>query len=215
MVGPHTCWSLCRNPLSSSENKLAEDLPGAPNKGSNTPTLFLPVSWAQTPAEALALTSALSRGTYTDVNLQKATKLALELFIRGQAHAQVLASAARDKALDRPPRLGIPIYTMGARTWNAFTSAGNARTILKRLVLRATNTYLLWPYFSERGSTSTGSSIKLGLGGIEPTPSHGTNLRTFSKRVLENLPRLWILSGVRLKETPNINKKNYKTGPLI
>ena len=102
MAGPRTRHSLCRNPPPGNEDELVGGPPGALTKGSNTSTPSPPVSWTQTPVDTPTTIPASSRGMYTDANLQRATKLALELFIQGQAHAQGLASAARDKALDRP-----------------------------------------------------------------------------------------------------------------
>ena len=102
MAGPCTCRSPRRNAPPGGEDEFAGGPPGAPTEGSNTPTLSPPISQAQTPADAPAPIPAPSRGTYTNADPQKATKLALDLFIQGQAHAQGLASAARDKASDRP-----------------------------------------------------------------------------------------------------------------
>ena len=81
MAGPHTCHSPRRNSPSGGKDELAGGLPGAPTKSNNTPTSSPPISWAQTPADAPTSTSAPPRSTYTDADLQKATKLALELFI--------------------------------------------------------------------------------------------------------------------------------------
>ena len=100
MAGPRIRRSLWRNPPPGGEDELVRSPPGAPTKGSNTPTPSPPVSWAQTPADAPAPTPAPPRGTYTDADLQKVTKLALDSFIQGQAHAQGSASATRDIALD-------------------------------------------------------------------------------------------------------------------
>ena len=97
MAGPRTCHSPRCNPLPSSKDKFAGGPPGAPTKGSNTPTPSPPVSRAQTPADAPAPTPAPPSGTYTDVDLQRATKLALESFVQGQAHAQ--GSEPREKPL--------------------------------------------------------------------------------------------------------------------
>ena len=81
MAGPRTHRSFCHNPPPGDENELAGGPTGAFTKGSNTSTPSPPVSRAQTPADALAPTSAPLRGMYTDTDLQRATKLALELFI--------------------------------------------------------------------------------------------------------------------------------------
>lgn len=67
----------CCNFASISKDKFIEDAPRILTKGSNTLTL--------TPAifHAFASTPSLL-GMYTDVNLQKTNKLALELFIKDQ-----------------------------------------------------------------------------------------------------------------------------------
>ena len=81
IAGPRTRHSPCRNPSSGGEDELARGLPEALTKSSNTPTPSPHISRAQTLADAPAPTSAPPRGMYTDVDLQKATKLAPELFI--------------------------------------------------------------------------------------------------------------------------------------
>ena len=65
----------------------------APTNDSNTPVPILVVSCILTPvpAQALTFTSAPAfipglPGRYTDENLQKATKLALKSFVKGQEH---------------------------------------------------------------------------------------------------------------------------------
>ena len=82
MTGPRTCWSPRRNPPPAGKDELAD---GAPIKGSGTPapTPTPSISCAPTPAPALALPG----GTYTNVHLQRGTKLALDSFVQGQAHA--------------------------------------------------------------------------------------------------------------------------------
>ena len=53
---------------------------------SNTSVLTTAISWTQTPAPTQA--SALgSLKRYTDEDLQRATKLALKLFVKGQQHS--------------------------------------------------------------------------------------------------------------------------------
>ena len=95
MAGPCTR----RNPPFGGEDELAE----APTEGNSTPA----ISRAPTPApaQALAPTSAPTPasvpgppGRYTDKNLQRTTKLALELFVKGQEHGQA-NSALWDRAL--------------------------------------------------------------------------------------------------------------------
>ena len=64
MAGPRIWRSPCRNPPPGAEDKLAEGLPRAPSEDSNTPTLFPPVSWAQTPAFAQAPTLPPNEGLF-------------------------------------------------------------------------------------------------------------------------------------------------------
>ena len=114
MAGPRTRRNPRRNPHLGGEDELTGSPPGAPTKGSNTPTLFPPVSWVQTPVDTLAPTPAPPRGMYTNVDLQRATKLALELFIQGQVHAQRSVSVARNEALDRPLKATNPDLYYGS-----------------------------------------------------------------------------------------------------
>ena len=81
MAGPRSRRSPRRNPPPGGEDELAGGLPGAPTKGSNTPTPYPPVFWAQTPADAPTPTLAPLKDTYTNVDLQRLSKLALESFI--------------------------------------------------------------------------------------------------------------------------------------
>ena len=55
MAGARIRHSPCCNSHLGGEDKLARGPLGAPTKGSNTPTLSSPVSWAQTPASPPAL----------------------------------------------------------------------------------------------------------------------------------------------------------------
>ena len=74
VAGPQTCRNPRQNLPPTDKDKLAGEVP---NEGSGTSTLTLAVSCAFTSAFA----TALFKDIYTDVDLQKATKLALELFI--------------------------------------------------------------------------------------------------------------------------------------
>ena len=98
MAGPR----IRRNPLLGGEDELA----GAPTKGNSIPA----VSCASTPAPAqapapisapaFAPASAPSPPErYTDEDLQRATKLALKLFVKGQKHGQLQANSAPQKQL--------------------------------------------------------------------------------------------------------------------
>ena len=81
MARPRARRSSRRNPPPGGEDELAEGPPETLNKGSNTPTPSLLLSRVQTPADVSAPTPASPRDMYTDTNLQRATKLGLELFI--------------------------------------------------------------------------------------------------------------------------------------
>ena len=71
------------NPPSGDKNELAS---GAFTNNSGTPVPTPAVFQAPTPAPASA--PGLPE-RYTDKNLQKATKLALKLFVKGQEHGQL------------------------------------------------------------------------------------------------------------------------------
>ena len=64
MAGPRTRCSLRRNLPPGGENELAGGLPGAPTKGSNTPTPSPPASRAQTPASAQASAPPSNEGLF-------------------------------------------------------------------------------------------------------------------------------------------------------
>ena len=90
MAGPRTR----RNPPLGGEDELA----GAPTEGNSTPSPSPVVSQAPAPAQASAPTLAPASapgppGRYTDEDLQRATKLALESFVKGQEHGQLQASS--------------------------------------------------------------------------------------------------------------------------
>ena len=88
MAGPRTRRSPRNNPPLTGEDELAGDAPEAPTKGSSTPTS----APAQVPTSAPGPT-----GMYTDVDLQRATRLALESFVKGQEHGWA-NSAPRNRA---------------------------------------------------------------------------------------------------------------------
>lgn len=73
---------ICRNLVSISKDEFAEK---TSTKGSSTLTSISAVSHTQTPAPAQTLTPNLSPpGLYTNMNLQTATKLAFQLFVKSQ-----------------------------------------------------------------------------------------------------------------------------------
>lgn len=92
--------SNCRIATFIVKDELAKNIS---IKDSNTITPFLTIFWAETPAFtqvfifAQALTSAPGPlGMYTNINLQKAIRLALELFVKGQKKGKI-NSTSRDK----------------------------------------------------------------------------------------------------------------------
>ena len=82
MVKPYTCQNLCQKLLSTNKDKLATAIPGAPTNGGGTPiytfaVLFILSIYALVPPFAFANLVA----KYTDADLQRAIKLAFELFL--------------------------------------------------------------------------------------------------------------------------------------
>ena len=64
MARPRICRSSRRNPPLGGEDGLTKGPPKAPIKDSNTPTPFLPVSWAQTPISAQAPAPPSNKGLF-------------------------------------------------------------------------------------------------------------------------------------------------------
>ena len=81
MAGPR----IRRNPPPADKDELAG---GVSSEGGGIPTLTSTTSKALTPALVPASTLG-PPGKYTDEDLQRATKLALELFVQGQEHGQL------------------------------------------------------------------------------------------------------------------------------
>lgn len=71
-------------------------------------------------------------GLYTDMNLQRATKLALKLFVQSQEYDQYQANSVFEKNYSKPET---PNSNIENCIWNVITSANNAKIILKKLVL--------------------------------------------------------------------------------
>ena len=84
MAGPHACRSPCRNPLSASKDELAGAPPGVCINDSGTLSHTPAMSRIPTPASAFLFASAELVAKYTNANLQRNTKLDLELFVQGQ-----------------------------------------------------------------------------------------------------------------------------------
>ena len=89
MAGPRT---RCNPPLGDKD-----ELAGALTEGNSTSLPSPVVSQAQTPAPTQAPAPTPAPGPlerYTDKDLQRATKLALESFVKGQEHGQLQANSA-------------------------------------------------------------------------------------------------------------------------
>lgn len=86
MVGPQMCYSLCRNSLPDSKDEFVEGALEASINNNSIPTFtsILAVFYAFTSTSAPIPISF--RGTYTNVNFQRATKLVLDLFIQSQIY---------------------------------------------------------------------------------------------------------------------------------
>ena len=84
MPGPHARQSLCRNPLFAGEDELAEAAPGVPNNDSGTPSHISAIFPVPTPVSALSFAPAKLVAKYTNADLQRAIKLALESFVQGK-----------------------------------------------------------------------------------------------------------------------------------
>ena len=88
MAGPCAQQSPCWNPLLADEDELARAAPRAPSNDSGTLSHTPAMLRILTPAPALSLAPAKLVAKYTNTDLQRATKLALELFVQGQQQAQ-------------------------------------------------------------------------------------------------------------------------------
>ena len=76
MAGPRTC----QNSSPTGKYKLAENVPRASTKNNNTSTSIPAIFQTPTPTSALAPILILL-SLYINFDLQKATKLALKLFV--------------------------------------------------------------------------------------------------------------------------------------
>ena len=81
MAGPCTYQSLSQNPPPAGEDELARAALRAFTHDNGIPSYPLTVSRVSTPTLAPPLILAKFVAKYTDTDLQKATKLALKLFI--------------------------------------------------------------------------------------------------------------------------------------
>ena len=95
-----------RNSPPAGKDELVEE---APSEGNGTPTSTPAASRAPTPALAPASAPG-PPGKYTDEDLQRASKLALESFVQGQEHRQLQANST---LCDRPPKAKNPDFYYG------------------------------------------------------------------------------------------------------
>ena len=87
MAGSHTCHSLQDNSPLTSKDELAGGVIEVSTNGSGTLSPILTASCVST----FALPLVSPENTYTNLYLQKTTKLAPDFFIEGQAYAPRLA----------------------------------------------------------------------------------------------------------------------------
>ena len=81
MARPYACRSPCQNFLPAGKDKLAETAPEAPTNNNGTSSHTPVVSRVPTLTPAPPLASAKLVAKYINTNLQRAIKLALELFV--------------------------------------------------------------------------------------------------------------------------------------
>ena len=84
MVRPCDCQSLCWNLLPAGKDELAGAAGGAVTNDNGTSSHTPSMSRVSTPVPAPAPALVELVAKYTNADLQKATKLALEMFVQGQ-----------------------------------------------------------------------------------------------------------------------------------
>lgn len=84
MVRSRFCYSFWTNPPPTSKDELTGSILGAPTKSSGTLTLTPAASRTHIPTPTPA---PIALSLYTNANLQRAIKLALELFAKGQKYS--------------------------------------------------------------------------------------------------------------------------------
>ena len=84
MAGPRTCRNAGGAPINDRNISVSKPAVSC----TPTPALAQTLALAQAPAPVSA-SAPSSPGRYTDKDLQKATKLALELFVKGQEYGQL------------------------------------------------------------------------------------------------------------------------------
>ena len=81
MVRSCVCQSPCQNSLPAGKDELTGAAPRAPTNDNGTPSHITIVSCVTTPASASTLAPLKLMAKYAAADLQKATKLALKLFV--------------------------------------------------------------------------------------------------------------------------------------
>ena len=173
-----------RNPLFGSKNELARALT---NGNSTSAIFYAPIS---TPTQALAPTFASAAvsisglsSRYTDKDLQRATKLTLKLFVKGQEHGQLQASSALRNCPLKAQNpdfyyrsLHMEYYYFCQQYEDHFDTAkaiGHKRVLFSTLFLRNRINF-------------SGSNIKRKLKATMLSPLLEINSRSSSSKVLEN-----------------------------
>ena len=81
MAGPYACRSSCRNPPPAGKDELAQATPRALTNDSGTSSYTFAVPYVPTPTPASSFAPAELVAKYTNADLQRATKLTIELFV--------------------------------------------------------------------------------------------------------------------------------------
>ena len=108
MAGPHAQQSFRQNPLPVGEDELAGATLRAFINNNGTPSHILAVSHISTPAPAPSPTPAKLVAKYTNSDLQRATKLALHLFVQGQQQVQSQIAPPVPEPWKRPLKASFP-----------------------------------------------------------------------------------------------------------
>ena len=108
MARPCAWRNFCQNPPPAGKDELAEAARGAPTNDSGTLSHIPAVLHVSTPAPAPPLAPGKLVAKYTNTNLQRATKLALKLFVQGQQQAQSLIAPWALEPRERPLKARFP-----------------------------------------------------------------------------------------------------------
>ena len=108
MAGPRARHSPRWNPPPAGEDELAGAAPRAPTNDNGTPSHTPAVLRAPTPAPAPPPAPTELVAKYTDADLQRATKLALESFVQGQQQAQSQMAPPALEPRERPLKARFP-----------------------------------------------------------------------------------------------------------